>query len=298
MDGHVPAQPSAADPILPYVRTTHAPPSADKPFGTLERTFLDPPMFVPRPTEAKKEDAKAATEDKQFNVAVTQHDSIFKNIALPGGISTKATEYRDLAAKGDRWESPIFSIGSSRETSNLPRIPNVSRKPHNVNTEGVVGKNAPNSQSNYGNDGTSGYGHGSSTTGHHGAGLTGQGSQPGYGSSAQSGYGNTTQSGYGNTTQSGYGNTAQSGYGNTAQPGYGNTGAESYESYPNSGGYGTSNTGSGLAHRGVEGHSGQAPGTFGNEVDSASKPSSGEVFHETTGNTILGKNNPVLNGLV
>lgn len=59
MDGHVPAQPSAADPILPYARTTHSPPSADKPFGTLERTFLDPPMFVPRPTEAKKEDAIA-----------------------------------------------------------------------------------------------------------------------------------------------------------------------------------------------------------------------------------------------
>ncbi|KAH4049014.1 hypothetical protein HBH49_154290 [Parastagonospora nodorum] len=56
----------------------------------------------------KKEQLKEKTKDTQVNMAVTQHDSIFKNISLPGGISSKATEYKELAAKGDKWESPIF----------------------------------------------------------------------------------------------------------------------------------------------------------------------------------------------
>ncbi|KAL1797709.1 hypothetical protein ACET3X_004315 [Alternaria dauci] len=78
----------------------------------------------------KKEQIKEKTSDTQVNVAVTQHDSIFKNISLPGGISSKATEYKELAAKGDRWESPIFSIGSAKETSSLPQVGKITRKPH------------------------------------------------------------------------------------------------------------------------------------------------------------------------
>jgi hypothetical protein len=78
----------------------------------------------------KKEQLKEKTKDTQVNMAVTQHDSIFKNISLPGGISSKATEYKDLAAKGDKWESPIFSIGSAKETSSLPKVAQVTRKPH------------------------------------------------------------------------------------------------------------------------------------------------------------------------
>lgn len=78
----------------------------------------------------KKKQLQERTKDTQVNMAVTQHDSIFKNISLPGGISSKATEYKDLAAKGDKWESPIFSIGSAKETSSLPQAPKVTRKPH------------------------------------------------------------------------------------------------------------------------------------------------------------------------
>ena len=59
---------------------------------------------------------------------MTQHDSIFPNIKLPGGISTKATEYKELARKGDKWESPVFSIGSARESTNVPKVSPVSRK--------------------------------------------------------------------------------------------------------------------------------------------------------------------------
>lgn len=78
----------------------------------------------------KKEEVKEATKDKHANIAITQHDSIFKNISLPGGISSKATEYKELAAKGDKWESPVFSIGSAKETSSLPHVGTVTRKPH------------------------------------------------------------------------------------------------------------------------------------------------------------------------
>jgi hypothetical protein len=84
--------------------------------------------------EQKKKEIQA---DKSVNVAMTQHDSIFKHIQLPGGISTKATEYKDLAAKGDKWESPVFSIGSASETSNIPRIQDPTRKPHQTAQGGL-----------------------------------------------------------------------------------------------------------------------------------------------------------------
>jgi len=78
----------------------------------------------------KKEKIQQRTKETQVNMAVTQHDSIFKDISLPGGISSKATEYKELAAKGEKWESPVFSIGSAKETSSLPKIAAVQRKPH------------------------------------------------------------------------------------------------------------------------------------------------------------------------
>ncbi|KAL9603033.1 MAG: hypothetical protein Q9219_001397 [cf. Caloplaca sp. 3 TL-2023] len=86
-----------------------------------------------------KEKAEAATADKKTNVAMTQHDSMFQNIKLPGGISTKATEYKELAAKGDKWESPIFGIGSAAKSTNLPKASAVSRKPHQASSGGVRG---------------------------------------------------------------------------------------------------------------------------------------------------------------
>ena len=76
----------------------------------------------------KQKKAEATTADKKANVALTQQDSIFPQIKLPGGISSKATEYKELAAKGDKWESPIFGIGSAAESRDLPTGANVSRK--------------------------------------------------------------------------------------------------------------------------------------------------------------------------
>ncbi|GAB7363979.1 hypothetical protein MBLNU230_g4540t1 [Neophaeotheca triangularis] len=96
--------------------------------------------------QQKKEEAKEKTADKKVNVALTQHESILPNIKLPGGISNKATEYRDLAAKGEQWESPVFGIGSAGESSNLPSAPEVTRKPHNVSQGGVRDPSQSNRQ--------------------------------------------------------------------------------------------------------------------------------------------------------
>jgi hypothetical protein len=78
------------------------------------------------------EKKQGATADRKVKVAVTQQDSMFKGISLPGGISSKATEYKELAAKGDKWESPVFSIGSARESSDLPKGSPITRKHHDV----------------------------------------------------------------------------------------------------------------------------------------------------------------------
>jgi DNA ligase-4 len=77
-----------------------------------------------------KKKAQEAAADKKVNMAVTKEDSIFPNIHLPGGISSKATEYKELARKGDRWESPVFSIGAASRSSDIPPAPKITRKPH------------------------------------------------------------------------------------------------------------------------------------------------------------------------
>lgn len=87
--------------------------------------------FQQRLAEGKQK-TESVVSDKKANVAVTQHDSIFKNIKLPGGISTKATEYKELAAKGDKWQSPIFSLGSASASTNVPKAGAVTRKPHST----------------------------------------------------------------------------------------------------------------------------------------------------------------------
>jgi Family of unknown function (DUF5923)/Protein of unknown function (DUF4449) len=76
----------------------------------------------------KKAAVQKKAENTKFNMAMTKQDSIFPNIDLPSGISTKATEYKELAQKGDRWESPVFSIGSASQSKNIPSAPKITRK--------------------------------------------------------------------------------------------------------------------------------------------------------------------------
>ncbi|KAL0473635.1 hypothetical protein QR685DRAFT_569668 [Neurospora intermedia] len=86
-----------------------------------------------------KQKAEGAVADKKINYAITKEDSIFPHISLPGGISSKATEYKELARKGDKWESPVFSIGSAGKSHDIPLAPRVVRKPHSTTGTGTNG---------------------------------------------------------------------------------------------------------------------------------------------------------------
>ncbi|KAK1997981.1 hypothetical protein LX36DRAFT_577298 [Colletotrichum falcatum] len=82
-----------------------------------------------------KQKAQEVAADKKVNYAITKEDSIFPDINLPGGISTKATEYKELARKGERWESPVFSIGKASKSTDIPPAPRVERKKHGLPTQ-------------------------------------------------------------------------------------------------------------------------------------------------------------------
>jgi len=90
--------------------------------------------------QRKAEKAKERVKDTKVNAAVTKQDSIFPDIHLPGGISSKATEYKELAAKGEEWRSPIFKLGSASVSSDIPTATDISRKDHSVTEGGVRGK--------------------------------------------------------------------------------------------------------------------------------------------------------------
>ena len=76
----------------------------------------------------KKKKAEDKAADKKLNVAVTKEDSHFKNINLPGGISTRATEFKDQARHGDNWRNDIFNLGSASASTSLPTPGPVTRK--------------------------------------------------------------------------------------------------------------------------------------------------------------------------
>lgn len=105
----------------------------------------------------KKKKVEGVASDKKVNYAVTKEDSMFPNIHLPGGISSKATEYKELARKGDRWESPVFSIGSAQRSSDIPPAPKVTRKPHQTaQPNDVTQQSGFNQNSGFGDQATSG----------------------------------------------------------------------------------------------------------------------------------------------
>lgn len=97
--------------------------------------------------ENKEKAAQAAKRDTKVQMAVTERDSIFKDVKLPGAVSRKATEFKELAEKGDRWNSPVFSIGSASESTNIPRLGQIVRKPHSA-TGGRLASGATNGATN------------------------------------------------------------------------------------------------------------------------------------------------------
>ncbi|KAK6851883.1 hypothetical protein PG995_012008 [Apiospora arundinis] len=113
-----------------------------------------------------KEKVETVASQTKVNMAVTKEDSIFPNIQLPGGISSKATEYKELARKGEKWESPVFSIGQAAKSKDLPSAPTVTRKAHNL-TSSQTGAHT-NGSATHGNGtlGGTGYSNGSALNGH------------------------------------------------------------------------------------------------------------------------------------
>lgn len=108
--------------------------------------------------ERKEKAEKAPKRDTKTQVAVTEDDSIFKDIKLPGGISHKATEFKKLGEKGDRWTSPVFSIGSSSETTTVPKLGRIVRKPHTT-SGGTLSDGATNGVSAARTNGTRTHGY-------------------------------------------------------------------------------------------------------------------------------------------
>lgn len=116
-------------------------------------------------SQAKAKKAEAAVKrDTKVQTVMTLHDSMFPDIKLPGGVSTKSTEYVELANKGERWESPIFSIGDAKESSDIPSPGTVTRKA--PTTEGVAGASgatattgATTGATNGATNGTNGFSH-------------------------------------------------------------------------------------------------------------------------------------------
>ncbi|KAJ5374830.1 hypothetical protein N7517_006836 [Penicillium concentricum] len=89
-------------------------------------------------TQAKAKQAEnVAKRDTTVQTVMTLHDSIFPDIQLPGGVSNKTTEYAELAAKGERWESPIFSLGSASESTGIPSGGPITKKSHGASTQGA-----------------------------------------------------------------------------------------------------------------------------------------------------------------
>ena len=116
-----------------------------------------------------------------------------------------------MAKSGDRWQSPIFSIGSAGESSHIPHAQKVTRKQHQTHPSRIRGENnlGQSVEQGYSNSNDHSFGKDKEYTG----GAAYGGGQQNHG---QSGY---SQQGYGQ--QSGYDGQSSS-YGQDAyvQPTY------------------------------------------------------------------------------
>ncbi|TRX88153.1 hypothetical protein FHL15_010951 [Xylaria flabelliformis] len=110
--------------------------------SNIYRRYIDATQKQMLQKKQKAEKVAAKVADKKANVAVTKEDSIFPNVHLPGGISSKATEFKELARKGEKWESPVFSIGSSSASTDIPVAPQIVRKPHAASNTSTAGPTA------------------------------------------------------------------------------------------------------------------------------------------------------------
>lgn len=83
-----------------------------------------------RMERSKEEKKNQPKRDTKVQAAATLHGSLFPDVVLPGAVSSKATDYEDLAKKGERWESPVFNIGRAPESTDIPKPASIARKRH------------------------------------------------------------------------------------------------------------------------------------------------------------------------
>lgn len=108
-----------------------------------------------RKRQAQQSAEQTAKRDTKVQTTTTLSGSLFPDIKLPGGITTKASEYEELAKKGERWESPIFSIGSASESTDIPKPDAITRKPHSATETRLRDRNATGGAADGATTGTS-----------------------------------------------------------------------------------------------------------------------------------------------
>jgi hypothetical protein len=141
---------------------------------------------------------------------------LFPNVHLPGGISSEATKYKQMAREGDEWRSPIFDIGSAKPSSNIPKPKKITRRSPHQHTRATINDREGTATNNQGlNPGSSQYG---SKTG-----STGYGSNTGSNTGSQQGYTSLNSGGY-DSGRNGGGFIPSGGFGNLS-----NTGNNGYQ---------------------------------------------------------------------
>jgi len=182
----------------------------------------------------KAEKVKERAQNTTVNVAMTQQDSIFPDIKLPGGISSKATEYKDLALKGDSWQSPVFGLGSAKASTDIPQAIEPTRKSHRVTEGGVRGPQNIGNTTAMSEQSRDPYAQSAGQTGSEHTGINTQSAAIGglgaRGNSSVAGFGNQVDQAFGeNTGAGGIANTGPgltNGHANTVGNGATNGGAK------------------------------------------------------------------------
>jgi len=80
--------------------------------------------------EAKAKAKEQNPSESKFQFVMTVDQTMFPNVHLPPGVTTKATEFRNMAGEGADWRSPVFNLGSASPTGagRLPKQPKIVRR--------------------------------------------------------------------------------------------------------------------------------------------------------------------------
>ncbi|KAK9234989.1 hypothetical protein V1525DRAFT_428130 [Lipomyces kononenkoae] len=120
-------------------------PDIEKEPSTLDMYWEATKSELLRQKEHKRElEAKGIKPEGKVNVAMTQDDSILKDVVLPTGFtSAKVAFFKKMAAEGDRWKSKVFSLGSAAPSKEFPVPREISRRSRETAAQKIDIVNAP-----------------------------------------------------------------------------------------------------------------------------------------------------------